>query len=152
MKNRFAQWAVVSLRLVVGFGFVMHGYAKLANGPEHFVAALQGLGVPWPELMSWATITFEVIGGLAVMIGAFLPFFSLPLAIILLVAAFTVHLQYGYSSIKLKEVTPVGIQFGQPGVELNLLYLASLAMIVLCGPGPLSVDNYRSRGRDDYEH
>ena len=28
-------WAVVPLRLLVGYGFVAHGYAKVANGPEH---------------------------------------------------------------------------------------------------------------------
>ncbi|MEP7074835.1 MAG: DoxX family protein [Acidobacteriota bacterium] len=78
------------------------------------------------------------------MIGTFVPLVSLPLATILLVAAFTVHLQFGFSSIKLKEVTPGGSQFGQPGVELDLFYLASLAAIVLCGPGPLSIDGYRS--------
>ena len=31
-------WALVPLRLVVGFGFAAHGYAKLARGPESFAA------------------------------------------------------------------------------------------------------------------
>jgi putative oxidoreductase len=140
--NKFEQGAVILLRIVVGFGFAMHGYAKLANGPDHFAANLQALGVPAPELMGWVTIILELVGGLAVMIGAVLPIVSLPLAAILLTAAFTVHLQYGFSSIKLKEVTPAGAQFGPPGYEMDVLYIASLAVIVLSGPGPLSVDGY----------
>jgi putative oxidoreductase len=66
--------------------------------------------------------------------------FSVPLAVILLVAIFTVHLPYGYSSIKLIAVTQTGAQFGPPGYECNLLYLAALAALVLGGPGPLAVD------------
>jgi hypothetical protein len=39
---------------------------------------------------------------------------------------FTVHLPYGFSSIKLQTVTQAGAQFGQPGYETALLYLAAL--------------------------
>jgi putative oxidoreductase len=48
-----------------------HGYAKLARGPEHFIAILHAIGVPMPALMGWATILVELIGGFAVFIGAF---------------------------------------------------------------------------------
>ena len=54
---------------------------------------------------------------------------------------FTVHLPYGFSSIKLNAVTAAGAQFGPPGYEVNLLYLACLAALVLGGPGPLAIDN-----------
>jgi len=59
---------------------------------------------------------------------------------VLLVAMFTVHLPYGFSSIKLLAVTPAGAQFGPPGFETDLLYLACLAALVLSGAGPLSID------------
>jgi putative oxidoreductase len=58
-----------------------------------------------------------------------------------LVAIFTVHLPYGFSSIKLLAVTPAGAQFGPVGYECNLLYLACLVALVIGGSGPLSVDN-----------
>lgn len=41
---------------MVGFGFAMPGYAKLANGPDHFIDNLRALGVPVLELMGWMTI------------------------------------------------------------------------------------------------
>jgi putative oxidoreductase len=53
---------------------------------------------------------------------------------------FTVHLPYGFSSIKLQAVTAAGAQFGPPGYETDLLYLASLAALVIGGSGPLSID------------
>jgi putative oxidoreductase len=62
------------------------------------------------------------------------------MAALLLVAMFTVHLRYGFSSIKLVAVTTTGPQFGPPGYECNLLYLACLATLVLGGSGPLAID------------
>jgi putative oxidoreductase len=138
--SRFGRWAVVPLRLIVGYGFVAHGYAKVINGPDSFAAALHGLGVPAPHLMAWATIVFELVGGLAVLAGAYIPLISLPLSAILLVAAITVHLPNGFSSIKLRAVTAAGPQFGPPGYETNLLYLAALATLVLGGSGPFALD------------
>jgi putative oxidoreductase len=63
--------------------------------------------------MSWATILVELIGGLAVLFGAFVPWVSVPMAAVLLVATFKVHLPYGFSSIKIQTVTAAGAQFGQ---------------------------------------
>jgi putative oxidoreductase len=140
-------WWAVPLRLIVGYGFMEHGYAKLARGPEHFTAILHALGVPAPELMSWATILVELFGGLAVLLGAFIPLASLPMAAVLVVAILTVHLPNGFSSIKLQSVTAAGAHFGQPGYETDLLYLAGLAALVLGGPGPLALGGARRRRR-----
>jgi putative oxidoreductase len=136
-------WAAVPLRLIVGYGFIAHGYAKVMNGPERFAASLHALGVPASHAMAWITIVFELVGGVAVLAGAWIPLVSLPLAAILLVAAITVHRPYGFSSIKLREVTAAGPQFGPPGYETNLLYLAALAALVLGGSGPLAFDQWR---------
>jgi hypothetical protein len=75
--------------------------------------------------MAWSTILVEILGGLAVLVGAFVTLASLPMAAVLLVATFTVHLPYGFSSIKLNAVTAAGPQLGPPGYEVNLLYLVS---------------------------
>jgi putative oxidoreductase len=142
-------WYAIPLRLLVGYGFMEHGYAKLSRGPEHFVNILHSLGVPAPTWLSWATILIELLGGLAVLLGAFVPLASVPMAFILLVAIFTVHLPYGFSSIKLQTVTSAGAHFGQPGYETDLLYLASLAALVLGGTGPFALDQLLLRRRDN---
>jgi len=83
-----------------------------------------------------------------------IPFVSIPLAAIMLVAVFTVHLPYGFSSIKLQSVTKDGPQFGKPGYETSLLYLAGLATLVVGGPGPFAVDRLRTgvkRRRDSID-
>lgn len=136
----FARWAPIPLRLIVGYGFMEHGYAKLMRGHEAFAGILGALGVPMPEMMSWATIAVELLGGLAILLGALVPLAAIPMAAVLLVAIFTVHLPNGFSSIKLLSVTADGAHFGQPGYETDLLYLACLAALVLGGSGPWSID------------
>lgn len=144
VSNR-QRWSAIPLRVIVGYGFIAHGYAKVMNGADHFAASLQGLGVPAPHLMAWATIGFEILGGLAVLVGAYIPLISVPLTVILLVAVITVHLPYGFTSIKLRVVTAAGPQFGPPGYETNLLYIAALATLVLGGSGPFAADRWLPR-------
>jgi putative oxidoreductase len=92
--------------------------------------------------MAQFTILTEIVGGLAMLLGALVPLFSVPMAGLLLVAMATVHLPYGFSSIKLVGVTAGRAQFGPPGYECDLLYLACLAALVLGGSGPLSIDGF----------
>jgi putative oxidoreductase len=140
-----ARWAPIPLRLIVGYGFMQHGFAKLSKGPDAFAGIMHALGVPAPHLMAWLTILTELIGGLAVLLGAFVSLVSLPMVALLLVAIFTVHLRYGFSSIKLIAVTASGAQFGPPGFECDLLYIACLAALVLGGSGPISIDGLIGR-------
>jgi putative oxidoreductase len=146
-RSPIARWAPVPLRLIVGYGFMEHGFAKLARGLDAFPAILQALGVPAPHLMGWLTILVEIFGGLAVFLGALVPLASIPMAAVLLVAMITVHLPYGFSSIKLQAVTAVGAQFGPPGFETDLLYPACLAALVLGGPGPLAIEGLLTKHR-----
>ena len=137
-----AVWAPIPLRLIVGYGFMQHGFAKLSRGPDAFAAILHTMGVPAPHLMAWLTILTELIGGFAVLLGAFLPLVALPMAAVLVVAMLTVHLPYGFSSIKLLSVMSGRAQFGPPGYELDLIYLACLVSLVLGGSGPIAIDHY----------
>ena len=142
MQNRIAisGWGILPLRLMIGFGFAAHGYAKLSRGPDSFATILLALGVPQPHLTAWVTSVLELTGGVLVMAGAFVVPLSLPLAIVMLTAMFEVHYRYGFSSIRLKAVTASGAEFGPVGYEINLLYIAGLVTLALFGAGKLSVD------------
>ena len=138
-------WFLVPLRLMLGFGFAAHGWAKLMRGPENFAGTLQALGVPAPHLMSWVTTLIELVGGVMVMAGAFVVSLSVPLMVVMLTAMFTVHLRYGFSTIKLVSASATGAKFGPPGYEMNLLYIVGLLTLVLGGPTAFSVDAYLRR-------
>jgi putative oxidoreductase len=143
-----ARWYPIPLRLIVGFGFIQHGLAKVAAGPTHFASILHAIGVPAAHVNAYLTIFTEIFGGLAVLLGAFVTIVSIPMAVVLLVAALSVQWQYGFSSIKLLAVTASGAQFGPPGYETNLLYLACLATLVLGGSGPLAIDGLIKKRQD----
>jgi putative oxidoreductase len=142
------EWMLVPLRLMIGFGFAAHGYAKLSRGPESFGDVLQTIGVPQPHFVAWVTALTEFVGGICLVAGAFVAPLTLPLALIMITAMFKVHLQYGFSSVRLKGITPAGAEFGPIGYEMNLLYVTALLTLALSRPTQLSLDHWlRTRKR-----
>ena len=141
------RWTPLPLRLAIGYGFAAHGWAKLSRGPAGFAALVRQLGLPFPALTAWTVTFLELLGGLAILAGAFVAAVSAPLVATMLVAMFKVHLRYGFSSIKTIGLTPSGPLFGPPGYEVNLLYVAGLAALVIGGAGPLSLDAWLARRR-----
>ena len=104
------------------------------------------MGLPSSFLLGWLTIVVELVGGLMILVAALISLATLPMMIVLFVAIITVHLPNGFSSIKLQSFDAAGAHFGQPGYEIDLLYLAS-PLLSLCfgGPGPVSVDGWLNR-------
>jgi putative oxidoreductase len=143
ISSAISRYAALPLRAIVGIGFLQHGYSKLSNGPEAFASILYSLHVPLPHLSAYLTIGVELLGGAALFVGAFVPWVSIPAIVVLLTAMFTVHLPYGFSSIKLKAVVDGRAQFGPPGYECDLLYVACILALVLLGPSPWSFDQFR---------
>jgi putative oxidoreductase len=139
-KKNYNQWAPLFLRLAIGFGFIAHGWAKLSKGPAGFEKLLILIGVPFPHLMSWATALLEFFGGLAILFGFFVSITAIPLIVTMLVAMFTIHVHFGYSSVNTIGLGPDGPKFGPPGYEINLLYIAGLVSLIFTGSGFFSVD------------
>jgi putative oxidoreductase len=142
-----SRWALVPLRLVVGFGFLAHGWAKWSRGPAGFARLLDQIGAPLPHLTAWVVTLTEFLGGLALMLGALVPVVSVPLIVSMLVAMVTVQGRFGFSSVNTIGLTPSGPVFGPPGYEINLLYIGALLALALLGPGACSVDEWAGRRR-----
>jgi putative oxidoreductase len=145
--STFSRYGALPLRAIVGVGFLQHGYAKLSKGPEAFASILTSLHLPFPHLSAYLIIAVELLGGAALFLGVLVPWVSIPAIVVLLAAMFTVHLPYGFSSIKLNAVVDGRAQFGPPGYECDLLYVACILALVLLGPSPWSIDRYRLRAR-----
>src|SRR3954469_12332873 len=141
----WGRWVPLPLRLIIGSGFMAHGWAKLSRGPSGFAKLLAQIGAPLPEETAWGSTFTEILGGLAIFAGAFVEVVSVPLIVMMLVAMFTVHLKYGFSSINTIGLTRDGPRFGPPGYEVNLLYIAGLLSLILGGAGTLSIDRLLSR-------
>ena len=78
MTDARINWAPVPLRIIIGFGFMYHGWPKLFSTEGHamFLGMLQGIGVPGAEVMAWLVGALELFGGAALMLGAFTPIVS----------------------------------------------------------------------------
>ena len=145
--ERWRRWALVPIRIIIGVGFMVHGWAKWSRGPAEFAELLKQAHVPLPLANAWLVTLLEIFGGLAVLIGAFAAVVSIPLILSMLGAMFTVNIHYGFSAVRTIGLTPEGPQFGPPGYEINLLYIAGLVALMLGGAGPLSIDSLRKRRR-----
>ena len=141
MFDSIKSWSPAPLRAVLGFGFVYHGVPKLFSegGHEMFVGMLSAIGVPAPGITAYFVGGVELIGGLALIAGAFTAVASAVLIVNMLVAMFTVHLPQGFNFIHITGMTDAGPQFGMPGYEVTLLYIAGLASILISGGGAASV-------------
>jgi putative oxidoreductase len=147
MDSKVRAYWPIPLRILLGASFLFHGLPKLVGGHAGFMAMLQAIGVPAPGFFAWVVSLVEVFGGVALIIGAFVPIATTLLIIDMLVAMVKVHLPNGFNFVNVVGTTPQGPVFGLPGAEVNLLYIAALLALLIGGPGPLSVDE-RVAARD----
>lgn len=119
------------LRVVLGVVFVAHGLPKLTGGIDATASMLGGIGVPIPVVAAWAVALLETLGGVALLIGFLVTPVSLLLAVHMLTGIVLVHAANGFYVV----------WQGQGGIEFNLILLASLLAMVLCGPGLAAIDN-----------
>jgi len=118
-------------RLVLGVIFLAHGYQKFFEiGVENVAGFLQGVGIPAPLLFAWVVSLVEFFGGIAMILGIFTRWAALGFAVVMLVAIFTVKLPVGL-------IAPPG---KGAGYELDLALLGLALMLLLTGPGPLSLE------------
>ncbi|MBI2526450.1 MAG: DoxX family protein [Candidatus Rokubacteria bacterium] len=120
-------WGLLPLRLVVGLVFLVHGAQKLFQfGLGGTAGFLGSLGVPAPTLAAVVVIAVELLGGLALISGAFTRVVALVLAVHMLVAIVLVHLTAGF--------------FLPKGYEFALTLLGANLTLFLTGAGAASVD------------
>jgi putative oxidoreductase len=123
------------VRVLVGLAFVVHGYPKIVN-PLAWMGSKM-LTVPWTgasvgPLPDWlqATVAFvEFFGGVALIVGLLTRVAAFALFIDMIVACLFVEL-------------PHGVPFVASGhsLEPNLAYTVMTFMLLLTGPGLVSLD------------
>lgn len=151
-REKLKEWIPVVLRLIIGIGFMAHGWAKFDRGPDKFAALLNWMHVPFPHIMAWVVTLIELLGGFAMFVGAFVMLISLPLIAIHIVAIIGIHWKFGFSSVHTIGLTQNGPQFGPPGYEINLLYIAGIVAILLSGEaGAWSIDRLWEHKRIKHE-
>jgi putative oxidoreductase len=132
--RRLAPAAPVIARLLVGIVMAVHGWQKLTEmTPAGFGdGMLDMLGVPAPVLFGWIVTLIELVGGVALIVGAVTRIAALLNAGVLLGALLLVKIDIGL-------IAPMGADM--PGAELEFGLLAGLLVVALLGPGRPSIDH-----------
>jgi len=131
-SERAHVWGMTLLRIVVGSIFILHGWQKLTGFTiPGFTGFLSSLGIPAPGLFAVLVTFVELLGGLALIVGAFTRYAALLLAVDMLVAIWAVHLPAGFFLT----------MEGTDGYEFVLLLMVVSLAFLLMGAGPISVDS-----------
>jgi putative oxidoreductase len=122
---------LLAVRVVVGTAFVLHGWPKIQNP-----LAWMGEGAPVPGHLQAAAAVAEFGGGIAWVLGALTPLFSFLLVCTMGFATFAVHIKAGHDFVVANQPGNAYV----PSWELAAVYLAVALLLLMAGPGRLSVD------------
>jgi putative oxidoreductase len=126
-----AGYAPLVVRVLAGVIMFAHGWQKFQGGPANFGGFLSQLGVPAPELIAYVVTFVELVGGALLIVGLLSRLCALLLTIDLAVAILLVKVNIGFLSPPQSQL---------PGAELDLALIAGFLVVLLAGPGRLSVD------------
>ena len=112
----------IGLRAAVGVVFIVHGSGKFNPG---FLGFMEMLGLP-PEMQIPIALA-ETVPGILLLIGVFTRLSASLLSIVMLGAIFYVK--------------QAGSLTGERGFELDLILLAACLVVMIAGPGRISISH-----------
>lgn len=138
----FRSLSQLLLRVTLGVVFFAHGWEKLVIKGVDKTAILfgdgpggkNGFGIPLPTVAAHFAAWVEVLGGVALIVGALLPFVGVLLAATMAGAGYYGHHENGF-----------WIQ--QNGWEFNLVLGVAVLAVGFAAPGVASVDHYLKQRR-----
>ena len=129
-NNKLNQWSLTLLRVVLGFIFAYHGYAKLIV-PGGFMGTINfftSVGIVAPKISALIVAVAEFLGGIFLLFGLITRWTTLALIFEMLVAFFIVHMKNGFFILSQAY-----------GYEYILLILPALVIILVNGAGRISL-------------
>jgi putative oxidoreductase len=126
-------------RILVAYLFVPAGYQTLSNvaGSTEYFARL---GLPLPVMLAWAVGTFELIGGLAILLGYGTRLISITLALFAVAAGYVGHFGQGGDD-------PVLRMMHDQSFMKDMAVGGGLLFLAVAGAGVYAVDAYLDKKR-----
>lgn len=119
---------ILIARVGIGIIFLAHGWQKaFTNGLDKQTAGFESMGVPLPGISAFVVTWLEIIGGLALIVGAAVPIFGILLFLDMVGAFFIAHIDKG-------------IFASEGGYELVLALGVSSLLLAVIGSGAYGVD------------
>jgi putative oxidoreductase len=123
--------ALLAIRLVMGPMLAWHGWQKLDGGVDKFVGTVDRAGFPLPELLARGVIVLELIGGICLALGLLTRLWGGLLTVQMLLITFKMKWDVGVFSAG-----------GRSGFEIDLMYAATGAALLIAGPGLAALDHF----------
>ena len=109
-------YALVFLRIFLAATMIVHAVARIyANGVAPFGEFLTVSGFPFGLYLAWAITIFEIVSGIALAIGYYVPILAVIFALHLITGIVLVHAQDGWFVVGL----------GRNGAEYSVLLIVS---------------------------
>lgn len=135
---------LLSLRLLLGWDYFESGLEKF-QGENWFADIQERFPFPFhrvPPAVSWQLATwFELLGGVALVLGLATRFFSVSLIVLTVVAMLSVHWPAAWGSHAELMQGYVFTDKGMGNFKLPVLFIGMFLPLVFMGPGRLSLDH-----------
>ncbi len=126
LSDKIKDIPLLFLRLILAYGFF--GPAMMKWSDIHAIGDwFSSMNYPFPYFSAYLAGVTEISGVFLLILGFGTRLISIPLMITMLVAIFTVHIDYGFEA-------------ANNGIEIPLYYLLMLFTLMVYGPGKISVD------------
>jgi len=136
-------FAMLGLRLLLGWEFCESGLEKF-RGANWFADIQDKFPYPFsvvPPDISWQMATwFELVGGIALVLGLGTRFFAVSLFVLTIVATASVHWPAEWATLAELAQGYAITDKGHGNFKLPVFFMAMLLPLILSGPGRLSLD------------
>ena len=129
---------LLAVRLYWGGNFVVTGWGKVTNLPK-ITDYFSSLGIPFPHANACAAATVETLGGFLLLIGLGSRLVTLPLLFVLGVA---------YATTEMPALHALLTDPDQFTAATPFLFAVACLIVLLFGPGPLSIDAWIGHCRE----
>lgn len=141
--------SILLIRLMTGTVFFWEGLLKFVYVNQG-VGRFTKIGIPFPEFSAQFVGTFEIIGGLLILLGLFTRFISIPFIFQMIVAVLTtkIALYLGTSPLPLPPAPPqVGFWAVLHEIRSDYAQIMTCLFLTFAGPGVFSLDHYFKKSK-----
>jgi len=143
------QTAIVIIRILGGWVFILEGYLKFALPEELGVGRFTTIGIPYPQYMAPFVGAVELVCGMLIILGLYTRLAAIPLLIDMTVAMLStkvpILLGQGYWQFSLPKLKHYGLLSALHEARTDISMFLGLLFLVIVGGGAWSVDAWRRR-------
>jgi uncharacterized membrane protein YphA (DoxX/SURF4 family) len=143
--------ATIVIRVMVGAVFLAEGIQKFLYTAEVGAGRFAKIGIPQPELLAPFVGSVEIVCGTLVILGLLTRWAVLPLLGVMAVAFVSTKLPIllgqDIGPFQLRQLPYYGFWGFAHETRTDFSMIMGSLFLLLVGPGPLSIDERRTRGR-----